>query len=404
MMTDTQTIKPFKSSFLSQFIFTPGVIPFTDDEIFSLDRELSEYEQVFLNPEVEQSLISKNELLSSFAISKAENSQLTLKDAQDVYNLLLSDPSYDFVGKKLKAKEKLTQKDHDKLEFYNIAKTFRLLNQTPFSVNDVTPELLLDLHKRLTQGLDVFKDHLSDFTVYKSGTWRDNDTIRVGEYIPASCQEIEKAVVELISFLKNHQSASGIAIFHTAVYGLHPFNNGNKRVFRIIEHILLRSLGLNAKNLYSTSYYYHMQKLRYYKYLLYSLERKNLNHFVSFVLEALVLSIISVLKTSLEVKRSEFLDKQELENTAMIVLKPLIKRHELQFKRLVKVTHGKMARQTLVNYLQKSVEQKILIRREDGKTTYYSLNYSAPEQKTLEKWLAFARQRLSFIPDDIKLA
>ncbi len=402
-MAETPIIKPFTHPFLAQFLLVPEILPFRDEEIVSLDRDLSKYEQVFLNPEVERSLITKNELLASFAISKAENSQLTLKEAQDVYALLLSDPTYDFVGKKLKAKIKLNQKDHDQLEFFNIAKTFRTINQHPFSVNEVTPELLLDTHRQLTQGLDIFKKYLSDFTVYKSGMWRDNDLIRVGEYIPAPYKEIESGVIELIKYLKTYQTITGVAVFHTALYGLHPFANGNKRVCRIIEHVLLRSLGLNAKNLYSTSYYYHTEKSRYYKYLLYSLERKNLNHFVSFVFEALSLSIISVLKTSLEVKRGEFLDRQELENTAKILLKPLIKRHEVQFKHLARFSKGKVARQTLVNYLQKAVEDNILIRREEGRTTYYSFNFSAPEYATLEKWLAFAKKRLSFISDDIKL-
>jgi len=402
-MAETNVIKPFTHPFLTQFLLVPEILPFKDEEIVSLDTDLSKYEQVFLNPEVEQSLISKNELLASFAISKAENSQLTMKEAQDVYNLLLSDPGYDFVGKKLKAKIKLTQKDHDQLEFFNIAKTFRTINQQPFSVNDMTSELLLNIHRQLTQGLDIFKKYLSDFTVYKSGVWRDNDSIRVGDYTPAPYTEIESGVKELIIYLKIHQTITGIAVFHTALYGLHPFNNGNKRICRIVEHILLRSLGLNTKNLYSTSYYYHTQKVRYYKYLLYSLERKNLNHFVSFMLEALSLSIISVLKTSLEVKRGEFLDRQELENTAKAVLKPLIKRHELQFKNLVRFSQKKMARQTLITYLQKAVEDNVITRKEEGRTTYYSLNFSVPEYTTLETWLTFVKKRLNFIPDDIKL-
>jgi Fic family protein len=402
-MSQTHIIKPFSHPFLSQFLFVPELLPFRDEEIISLDKDLSTYEQVFLNPEVERSLMTKNELLASFAISKAEDSQLTMKEAQDVYSLVLSDPTYDFVGKKLKAKIKLTQKDHDQLEFFNIAKTFRTINQHPFSVNKISPQLLLDIHRQLTQGLDIFKKYLPDFTVYKSGMWRDNDLIRVGEYIPAPHKEIENGVTELIAYLKTHQTITGVAIFHTSLYGLHPFNNGNKRICRIVEHVLLRSLGLNTKNLYSTSYYYYSQKARYYKYLLYSLERKNLNHFVSFVLEALSLSVISVLKTSLEVKRGEFLDKQELGHTAKTVFNPLIKRRELQFKHLERFSRGKVARQTLVNYLQKAVEDNVLTRRAQGRTTYYGLRVSPTEYATLEKWLAFAKQRLSFIPDDIKL-
>lgn len=393
-MAETQIIKPFSHPFLSQFLLTPSTLPFSHQDIVSLDQELSAYEQVFLDPEVEKSLITKNELLTSFAISKAEASQLTLKEARTVYQLLLT-------GHKFKAKNKFTQKDHDQLEFFNIAKTFRTLNQSLFTLDQFTPRLIQQLHQQLTQGLDIFQDYLTDFNVYKSGTWRDNDSIRVGAYLPAPYSQIESGVTELILYLKNNPTVIGVAVFHTALYGLHPFNNGNKRVCRILEHILLRNLGLNPKNLYSTSYYYHAQKPRYYKYLLYSLERKNLNHFVSFVLEALVLSLISVLKTSLEVKRSQFLDRQDLDTTTRLILKPLVKRHELQFKHLARSSRGKVARQTLVNYLQKSVKLGIINRRETGRTTYYQLNFSAPEQTTLQKWLAFARQRLSFIPPNI---
>ena len=402
-MVNTTILKPFSQPFISDFVWTPQTLPFTSEEIISFDKELSVYEQVFLNPDIEKNLISKNELLASFAISKAEDSQLTLQEAQGVYSLVLSDPNYDFIREKFKAKEKLTNKDYDKLEFFNILKTFRNINQEPFTIDDLTLLKIRELHTNLTQGLDIFKDYLSDFTVYKSGLWRDNDLIRVGSYVPAPHTEIEKGVEELIAWLKENQTITGIAVFHTTLYGLHPFNNGNKRICRILEHVLLRSLNINNKNLYSTSYYYHRQKARYYKYLLFSLERKNLNHFVAFVQEALVLSIIDVVKTSLEVKRQEFIARQELEGQMALVLKPLVKRGEVQFKSLARITRGKIARQTLVTYLSRAVGQGILRRRETGRVTYYGLNFEAPEIETLQKWLGFAKQRLAFIPDNIKL-
>lgn len=409
-MANTQISRPFsgspsarfRTSFLSQFVWTPQTLPFKDKEIISLDRELAVFEQVFLNPDIEKNLISKNELLASFAISKAEDSQLTLQEAQDVYNLILSDPHYDFIRRKIRVKEKLTQKDYDKLEFFNIAKTFRSLNQSQLTISDLTSNDILALHRELTYGLDMLKKHLSGFTIYKAGTWRNNNDIRVGTYVPAPYVEIEKGVKELITWLKNNQTISGIAVFHTAFYALHPFHNGNKRVCRILEHVLLRGLGLNSKNLYSTSYYYHKQKARYYKYLLYSLERKNLNHFVAFVLEALVVSIIDVVKTSLEAKRSEFIASLEPEGTMRLILKPLIKRSELQFKNIARITRGKIARQTLVTYLSKAVDQGMILKRESGRVTYYGLSIKAPEIDILSKWLTFAKARLPYIPDDIR--
>lgn len=404
-MNDIAIKKPFTHTFLSRFVFMPMLLPFTDKEIAKLDKQLEEYEQVFLNPDIERNLISRNELLVSFAISKAENSTLTLQEARDVYSVILASGEYTFIGDKLKAKQKLTRKDYEKLEFFNIAKTFRNLNQTPVKINEFTPKLLREIHQNLSQGLDIFAEHLPDFTVYKSGKFRDNDAIRVGTYIPAPFEDIGKGVAELIVRLKGNQTSTGVALFHTALYALHPFNNGNKRICRILEHMFFRDLGLNQKNLYSTSYYYHKEKARYYKYLLYSLERKNFNHFVSFVEEALVLSMISVVKTSLESKRAEFLERQNTDAQIKLLLKPLIKRSELQFKNLFKHSKGKIARQTFVNYLQKAVDEGIVTKKEMGRTTRYRFNIKEPlpEEETLKGWLNFAKQRLPFIPDDIIL-
>lgn len=399
------TKKPFSHPFLSQYVFTQTLLPFTDEEIIKIDQQLSEYEQVFLNPDIEANLISRNELLASFAISKAENSTLSLSEAEDVYSVILANEEYTFISDKLKAKQKLTRKDYEKLEFFNIAKTFRNLNQNPLKFSDLTTQLIRQIHFNLSRGLDIFAKYLSDFTVYKAGNFRGNDTIRVGAYVPAPFIGIEKGVDELLVWIKKNQTVTGVAIFHTALYALHPFNNGNKRVCRILEHLLFRNLGLNNKNLYSSSYYYHKEKARYYKYLLYSLERRNLNHFVSFVQEALVLSMISVVKTSLEAKRSEFLVRQETDAQIRLVLKPLIKRSELQFKNLFKHSKGKIARQTFVNYLQKAVDEGVISKREQGRTTYYSLRLDSPqpEEETLKNWLTLAKQKLAFIPDEIKL-
>ncbi|MBI4067565.1 Fic family protein [Candidatus Gottesmanbacteria bacterium] len=400
-MNQTLSIRPFKTPFLKDFVLSPAILPLQDKEIIQMDQELEKYEQLFLDPEVEKNLITRNELLASFAISKAEMSTLTLEEAQEVYHLILKNEKYQSISQKLKKGLKLTQKDHDKLEFYNIANTFRLFNSQPFALKDLTGAFIQNLHRDLTRGLDIFKNHLPEFELYKSGKWRDNNLIRVGTYIPADFSLITQGTEELIRYVQKDTSPTKIAIFHTALYALHPFNNGNKRISRILEHLLLRALGLNKKNLYSSSYYYHKEKPRYYKYLLYSLERKNLNHFVSLVQEALSLSIVSVVGLSLQSKRSSLLDNQSKE--LKTILKPLVKRHELQFKHLFQKIKGKMARQTFVNYLQQAVDTKTVIKRQQGRSTYYSLYIKSEEQETISRWLALVGSKLSYIPDEIRL-
>jgi DNA-binding transcriptional ArsR family regulator len=113
--------------------------------------------------------------------------------------------------------------------------------------------------------------------------------------------------------------------------------------------------------------------------------------------------MISVVKTSLEAKRQEFLAKQTSDDQTRLILKPLIKRQEIQFKNLFKIVKAKMSRQTFVTYLQKATDANIITKREVGRTTYYSFNLKTPEEETLKSWFIFVQKRLSYIPDEIRL-
>ncbi|MDO8515180.1 MAG: Fic family protein, partial [bacterium] len=191
---------------------------------------------------------------------------------------------------------------------------------------------------------------------------------------------------------------TNVAAFHAALYALHPFNNGNKRVCRILEHLLLRSQKINAKNLYSPSYYYHKEKDRYYKYLLATLQKHNLNYFVAFFQEAVSLSLVSVLKTAVEMKREDYLNKFPLELPAKTLFTHLIKQKKIQFKNLARYTKNKMARQTLVDYLQKAQDLEIITKEEKGRTSFYSLNLDLPEEKIISRWLSRLSKKLPYIP------
>lgn len=394
-----EIIYPFAQLFLSSFFVASSKLPFDEDTLKSADQALAGYEKSEIDWKLEKTLRERNDLLVSFAVSKAENSTLTLAEAAEVYNSIDRAPS--FLLNKLKTKEKLIQKDHDKLEYYNIAKIFRLLSNQGLKINELTPELILNLHAQLTENLDVFSGHLSDFEIYHSGHFRNNDKIKVGDYQPAPFQKIEASVSELIDWLKDNPSAINIFIFHAALYALHPFRNGNKRVCRVLEHFLLQDIGYNNKNLYSTSYYYHKHKDRYYKNLVEALYKRNLSYFVSFASEALFFSIVGVVAGVLQRKKALFLNNSGLDDKIIKVLKPLIKRREVKFGRFYALAKRKVVRQTFVNYLSEAVEKRIIIRREQGKNVYYSLAGDYFENNLINSWLLPARDKINFLPDDL---
>jgi Fic family protein len=395
--------KPLKKNkFLAEYILVPEDIPFLDKEVLEVDKELESYGKAYLNPDIERNLMSKNELLASFAISKAEDSKLTLQEAQSVYEYVKKNAEFDFIHKKLKKNEKLTQSDYDKMEFYNIAKTFRYVNSELGTLEDLNAEKIKEIHEMLTKGLDIFKKHILKFDVYKSGKWRDNDEVRVDEYVPPAHKDINKNVSDLVDWLKKDFSIRNIAIFHTALYAIHPFCNGNKRICRVLEHVLFRIKGLNKRNLYSTSYYYHSQKPKYIRRLYYSITRENLSHFVSFILEALIMSIVGVYKASIEYQRREFIDLKTEDDQQKRILKSLIKNKELRFTDLLKRVKHKMARQTFVNKLKEAEGNGIVKRRESGKTVFYSLEIETREEAIFKKLLGFVTGRLEKVSEEYK--
>jgi Fic family protein len=401
---EAKIINLFKSPFIKDFIIVPSRLPFSESELRNFDKILNKFERLYLNPDIEKNLITRNELLASFAISKAEYSSLTIKEAKEVYDLVVSGEDYSFINKKLKQEKKLSQHDHDRLEFFNIAKTFREFNQKSFNLSDLSINFIQEIHNHLTRGMDIFQKYLSDFTPYKTGRLRDNDDIRVGSYIPAPYKLIPECVQELTSWFKKNPSIVNTAIFHTTLYAIHPFNNGNKRVCRILEHLILRALELNSRNLFSTSYYYHEEKPRYYKYLLASLERQNLTYFASFVSEAFAFSVCDVMRSSLKQERLNFVSEKTDDKQIKRFVRPLIKRKQLQFKTYFAKFKKSMARQTFVNLLQETVNRQILKKKDIGKQSFYSLNFSPPEEETLKKLLATAKKHLGYIPDKLKLS
>jgi Fic family protein len=404
MKNDVKTIERlFKQPFLSTFFINLDLLPLDEAFLRKADEVLSAYEKRAIDWQLEKSLRQRNDFLISFAVSKAENSALTLAEAEEVYNLITNETQkkdYAFLRRKLDKGEKLTQKDHDRLEYFNIAKTIRSLNESGIKLAELTPELIAGLHQRLTAGLDIFSGHLDNFEPYHSGCFRSDNQTRVADFIPAPYQEIAPSVQELVVWIKKNPSVLNIFIFHAALYALHPFKNGNKRVCRVLEHFLLQDIGYNQKNLYSPSYYYYKHKNKYYKNLIETLYKYNLNYFVAFASEALFFSIIGVVAGVLQRSKAEFLAASGLDDNIIKTLKPLVKYSEVRFTRLYSLSKRKASRQTFVNYLAIAVDSGILLKREQGKNTYYSLAGNYPEEILLADWLDQSRQRFNFLPEE----
>jgi Fic family protein len=149
-----------------------------------------------------------------------ENSTLTLKDTEDI---LLRD---------------YIKKDHDIREIYeakNLAKITQDLLDNPAVLLDT--KLILKLHKTLLSG--IRDDWAGRF---RSG----REWVRVGAHVGANPDFVPGLMTDLLNDyhgLSNRYFLESIAWFHAEFETIHPFNDGNGRLGRVLINQQLMNLG-----------------------------------------------------------------------------------------------------------------------------------------------------------------
>jgi len=149
-----------------------------------------------------------------------ENSTLTLKDTEDI---LLRDS---------------IRKDHDIREIYeakNLAKITETLLDS--SNKPVTVKMMLGLHKILLTGI---KDDWAGR--FRSG----KEWVRIGAHVGANPDFVERLVEKLITDFSKQDDRyflEKIAWFHAEFETIHPFNDGNGRLGRVLINQQLMTLG-----------------------------------------------------------------------------------------------------------------------------------------------------------------
>lgn len=393
-----QNDNPFKSPFLGQFILTDTGLHIPDQAILSLDGEVSHFEHR-INTDVRAALISRNELLTSFAIAKAEKTnKLTIEEMRQI-RASLGDSTYREEYANLPPR-----KAHDTIEYANILETYRWsLEKDNVTADNLSIDLIQRVHRGLTRGLDPYGDKITfGFAPYNPGTLRDNDEIRVDTYRPVDAKDITSELNELIKTYRENRSLENLLLFHAGLYAIHPFNNGNKRLCRILEHALLRDLGLNQSNIYSHSYFYYRQMGRFYSTLLKGLLSKNFTPIVNFSREALFFSQLDVFRTSVEHQRKNFVKQMtagmKVNETQSKIHTALVKSKEIQFKRIVKIAK-KVSDRTVAEYLRQGIEQGLLEKHDRGKFSYYSLRLDVDEEHFIKERVSKYAGKVNILPE-----
>lgn len=192
---------------------------FVKDRIKALKEE---YDRLKIGKDSLLQIIDEAEIAESVYNSNAiENSTLTLKETEKI--LLEME-----VARNISLREVFEAKNLAQIMEYVCTKSQH---------ENLSEEIILFLHKMLIENID------EDI----SGRFRkEHEYVRIGTYIAPASKHISRMLEQaLIQYSSDHQTyfTDKIALFHLDFETIHPFNDGNGRIGRVIINYQLYRIG-----------------------------------------------------------------------------------------------------------------------------------------------------------------
>jgi Fic family protein len=191
----------------------------TKDRIRTLKQE---YDRLRIGKESLLKIINEAEIAESVYNSNAiENSKLTLPETEKI--LLELEVSHDILLREV-------------FEAKNLARVMEYVRMKS-QEEELTKETILLLHKMLIENIDESI----------SGRFRkEHEYVRVGAHIAPAPEHVERLIEDALIRYSSDQEAyfsDKIANFHLHFETIHPFNDGNGRIGRVIINYQLYRLG-----------------------------------------------------------------------------------------------------------------------------------------------------------------
>jgi Fic family protein len=131
----------------------------------------------------------------------------------------------------------------------------------------VSARLIREMHARLMQGVRGGNKRPGEFR--QEPVWIGPTGCRIQEavFIPPPAQEVEKSIADLEKFIHAKDDMPAlirIGLSHAQFETIHPFNDGNGRIGRLLITFLLCERGLLAKPVLYLSYFLRRNRQEYY--------------------------------------------------------------------------------------------------------------------------------------------
>jgi Fic family protein len=163
------------------------------------------------------------------------------------------------------------ERSTDKQELRNLTDAINFVDDYCKNHKKITRAFILEVHKRVTRDLPIGKDQPGDETPGKLRI--KNVKITKSKHIPPIGTKVSDYMDELVDFVNHDHNKQNYllatAVFHHRFTWVHPFNNGNGRVVRLLTYAMLELMGYGVRRgqiLNPTAVFY-ADRTRYYRSL-----------------------------------------------------------------------------------------------------------------------------------------
>src|SRR3989344_1938246 len=266
-----------------------------------IEKLKAEYDRLKIGKDSLLKIIDEAEVPESVYNSNAiENSTLTLKETEKI--LLEME-----VSRNVSLREVFEAKNLARIMEY--IQTERVLFFGNKSSDELSKETLLLLHQMLLGNID---ESIAG-RLRKKGEY-----VRIGTFIAIAPEHVERMLEEvLIEYSSNHISyfVDKISRFHLQFETIHPFNDGNGRIGRVLINYQLYKLGFPGiiiRDKEKTAYYRSFGEYRDDK------QTKTIERIISLALMEALHKRIAYLKGSKIIEASEYAAKQKKPVTVIL--------------------------------------------------------------------------------------
>ncbi len=190
----------------------------------------------------------------------------------------------------------ISKQDAERLRLREVQNYIRVLESNLTSIRDdkvsITLDLIKQIHKDLMDGVRGHNMKLGEFRRVQNYIVSHGNNIESSTYNPPPPEYLDELLKNFENFIKDIPDDAFVliscAIMHYQFEAIHPFEDGNGRVGRILIALLLVEKGILPQPLLYLSTYFEQNIREYYSGLLAVSQRSELDDWVKFFLSGII--------------------------------------------------------------------------------------------------------------------